>query len=407
MCAYNIKLALITLVVVAVFFVLKRLLLIPMHRISEEQIAARAKENSHFMESARAIKTIKLFGQEGTRQGVWQHRLVDLLNKDIALGRWHITALATNKLLFGIESLIIVYFSAIAVMNSVMTVGMVYAFMAYKTRFISSADNIISTFIDLKLLNVHFDRLSDIVYTERDRLVEVTPQAQNTESRPASVSVENLTYKYSESAPAVLNKLSFTIARGECVAITGKSGCGKTTLLHCLMGLLPPSSGEIKIDGKRLDTAPQSRSRFAAVMQDDQCLCGNIIENITCFETTPNMDRVIAVSKLACLHEDIVQMPMHYQTLIGDMGSCLSGGQQQRLLIARALYKQPSVLFMDEATANLDVETEKRVSANIARQKITRIVVAHRPQTIEMADRILHMHKGAIRQLTKTKTGEL
>ncbi|MFC3094833.1 peptidase domain-containing ABC transporter [Alteromonas sediminis] len=406
MCIYNFQLTLVTLTVVTLYFTIKRIIFVPMHRISAEQIAARANENTHFMESARAIKTIKLFNQEANRENSWQHKLVELLNKDIAIGRWHITAQAIQKLLFGAENLIIIYFAATSIMAGVMSVGMVYAFMAYKTRFIGAIDSIITTFIELRLLNVHFERLSDIVFTERDKLTDDSYHHDNTSSAPLGIDVEQITHSYSKHSPNTFTNLTFSIKPGECVAITGKSGCGKTTLLHCLMGLLTPTDGEIRVGGKQLSTSPHLRGRFAAVMQDDQCLSGNIIDNITCFDPAPDMNRVIQASKVASLHQDISNMPMQYQTLIGDMGSCLSGGQQQRLLIARALYKQPSIIFMDEATANLDVATERTVGNNIAKQKVTRVIVAHRPQTIAMADRVLHLHNGTLQHLTKTATGE-
>lgn len=403
---YNAYLATISVAIVGVYLAVKFLVYRPMHRINTEKLVASANENSHFMESLRAIKTVKLLGQEPQRENVWQHKLIQLLNTDIRLQKWQINLVSINKLLFGAEHLIIIYFAALAVIDNTLSVGMMYAFIAYKTRFTNAADNIITTVIELKLLSVHFDRLSDILFTERDRINTTTlPSAANTQ-QPMTIRCEALGYRYSTLSPHVFSNVDLHIESGECVAVTGPSGCGKTTLLHCLMGLLEPNEGRIFINDKSLGSMPDYRSRIAAVLQEDQCMSGSIADNIACFDPAPNNERIGWAAEQACLHQDIMQMPMQYQTLVGDMGSCLSGGQLQRLLIARALYRQPSILFMDEATAHLDTATELKVNQNLAALKITRIIIAHRPQTIAMAGRVLHLHNGTLTPLVTSAKGE-
>ncbi len=209
--------------------------------------------------------------------------------------------------------------------------------------------------------------------------------------KPVSIEVRNLRFRYSDNDPWVLDGVSFRIEAGETVAIVGGSGGGKTTLLKILASLLPASEGEILIDGEPLKNIGMSRwrSMIGVVMQDDHLFAGSVADNICFFAGQPDMRRIIECAKQAALHDELTAMPMGYSTLIGDMGTVLSGGQKQRLLLARALYRQPSVLLLDEATSHLDVANERNVNASIKATQVTRIIVAHRPETIRSADRVI------------------
>jgi ATP-binding cassette subfamily B protein RaxB len=191
----------------------------------------------------------------------------------------------------------------------------------------------------------------------------------------------------------VLDRVSFRIEPGETVAIVGASGCGKTTLLKILTSLLVPTEGELLVDGQSLASmgATRWRSMIGVVMQDDQLFAGSVADNICFFADQPDKSRIEDCARLAALHDEIAAMPMGYHTLIGDMGTVLSGGQKQRVLIARALYRQPGVLLLDEATSDLDVTNEKLVNAAIRATRVTRIIVAHRPETIRSADRVINL----------------
>jgi len=157
------------------------------------------------------------------------------------------------------------------------------------------------------------------------------------------------------------------------------------------MGLLEPSEGEILIDGRPIRQIPRFRSRIAGVMQDDQLLAGSVAENIACFDSSLDLVRIQQCAKMACIHEEIMKMPMQYNTLVGDMGTSLSGGQKQRIVLARALYREPQILFMDEATSHLDVTNESLVNDHIKRLAITRVLVAHRPETVKSAGRQINI----------------
>ncbi len=410
---YNWQLTLIVLGAVLIYALLRWVMYRPFKLLNEEVIVAGAKEDSHFMESIRAIQTVKLFQKEGERQQQWQNHLADVMNKDIRIARWEIGYSSINSILFGVENILVVFVAATAVMNEMMSVGMLFAFMAYKTRFSGSINGLIDQWIAFKMLNIHLDRLADIVHTKTENIDEhiipdsdgVTPVAIGTGSRvPNSsndnnsnnmssskingkIEVRNLSYRYAEHEPFVLDDVSFTIEAGETVAITGPSGCGKTTLIKCMMGLIQPTSGEIFIDGKPLNTVMHYRSQIASVMQDDQLMAGDISENIACFDPKPDLERVEICAQMSCINNDIEKMSMGYHTLVGDMGTSLSGGQKQRIILARSLYREPRILFMDEATSNLDIANEREVNENIRSLDITRIIVAHRPETIQSAKR--------------------
>lgn len=196
----------------------------------------------------------------------------------------------------------------------------------------------------------------------------------------------------------MLNDVSFRIEAGEWVAIAGPSGCGKTTLLKLLAGLLQPAKGAIVVDGEPLTSLGPDRYRtmLGVVMQDDQLFAGSISDNISFFSSQPSEERVRHCAAMAAVHDEISAMPMGYGSLIGDMGTTLSGGQKQRVLIARALYRDPSILLMDEATSHLDVEKERAVNAAVRETRTTRIVIAHRPETINASDRVITLKEGRV-----------
>src|SRR5690606_15880429 len=198
----------------------------------------------------------------------------------------------------------------------------------------------------------------------------------------------------------LLRDCSFTIEPGESVAIVGASGGGKTTLLKLMLGLLRPSEERICIGGYDLQKVGPRNLRVVvgAVMQDDQLFAGSIADNISFFDPQADQERIEQAARLAAIHDDIVAMPMGYHGLIGDMGSSLSGGQKQRIILARALYRQPKLLFLDEATSHQDVANERLVNEAVKGLLLTKVIVAHRPETIASADRVLVMDQGRIVQ---------
>lgn len=403
---YSVKLTLFVIIIVVLYASLRYFFYIPIKRLHEESIVANAKENSHFMESIRAIQTVKLFGKETDRENQWQNRLAHAMNRDIRIQKWNISFSTANKLLFGVENIVVIYLAAMAVTNSLLSVGMLYAFISYKSRFITSMDKLIEMLIEFRMLDLHFDRLSDIVHTAKDTMtaqpdIDVLQLANSKSVKPkGNICVKQLGFSYSELDPAIFTNLNFEISAGQTLAIVGPSGSGKSTLMKCMMGLLQPNDGQILIDGQPLSQYVNYRQYIAAVMQDDQLLSGSIAENISCFDNTLDFEQVVHCAKLACVHDEIMSTSMQYNTLVGDMGSSLSGGQKQRIILARALYSQPSILFLDEATSNLDSTNEAAINIHIKNLSITRVVIAHRPETFKSADIILKLEDGKLNDIT-------
>lgn len=365
----------------------------PLRRATEEQIVLQAKEQTLFLESVRGVQAIKLFRHEADRLGRWLNAVVDAMNRALATQKLNIGVQGANQLLTALENVLVVWLGARLVMDNQFTLGMLTAFISYKTTFAQRVHSLIDKFVELTMLRIQGDRLADIVLTapEPDALGLMAPQDMTLQLR-------DVWFRYSESDPWVLQGIDLTIAAGESVAIVGGSGCGKTTLLKLMLGLLTPTKGEISLGGIAIASLGAStyRTLIAAVLQDDHLLAGSLMDNISFFDPKAEMQRVTGYAHMAAVHEDIMAMPMNYNTLVGDMGSALSGGQKQRVLLARALYKSPKLLFLDEATSHLDAQREGLINQAIKQLPLTRIIVAHRPDTIAMAERIVEVREGQV-----------
>lgn len=380
-------LACLVLIALAFYTIIRLLWYRPLRNITEESIVTGAKESTNFMETIRATQSIKIFGKESQRQILWQNRYADKINTGIRLGKMKIIFSSMNSLLFGLENIAVIYFAAKLVLAGQMTVGMLYAFMSYKGQFIGKAVALIENFIELKMLGLHLERLGDIAL-EKQEIQE--SGLQDPPALKGAIRLENLSFRYDAEEPFIVKGVNLTINPGESVALVGPSGCGKTTLMKIMMGLFTPAEGKVYIDDIPLDKLgiQNFREQVAAVMQNDQLLSGSISENISFFDPQMDHARVEQCALFAVIAHDVARMPMTYNTLIGDMGTTLSGGQKQRVLLARALYKEPKILFLDEATSHLDVALEQAVNAAVKQLKITRVIIAHRPETIRSADRI-------------------
>jgi ATP-binding cassette subfamily B protein RaxB len=369
--------------------VLRWCLYTPLRQASMEAIVWSARRDSHFLETLRGIKTIKLFnGQEGRRTR-WLNLLVQSVNQQLTTQNLRLLFKLSNMLIVGGLMILIIWFGAQGVLENRMTIGMLLAFISYKDQFLDRVSNLVDKAVDLTMLGLHSERLADIALTapEPRQAAVAAPDPHS----PVSVELRNVRFRYGQTEPWVLEDVSFRIEAGETVALVGPSGCGKTTVLKILASLLPPTQGEILIDGEPLACLGFAnwRSRIGVVMQDDQLFAGSVADNICFFDDHPDIDHIKHCARLAAVHETIIGMPMGYNTLIGDMGTVLSGGQKQRVLIARALYRRPSLLLLDEATSHLDPDNERVVSAAIRATHITRIIVAHRSETIGSTDRVI------------------
>lgn len=369
----------------------------PLRQASAEAIIWSAKRDSHFLESLRGIKTIKLFNAQDSRRSHWLYLLVETVNRQLTTQKLKLFIKTANSLLLGGLTILVVWLGAKRVLDNSFSVGMLLAFIAYKDQFIGRISGLIDRLVDLQMLKLHAERLADIALTAPEPRDQVTKGGRYS-TEPVAIEVRDLRFRYGENDPLVLDGVSFRIEPGESVAFAGASGCGKTTLLKILAGLLVPTEGEVFIDDQPLARigVENYRAMIGVVMQDDQLFAGSLADNICFFSERPDQERIEYSSMLAAIHDDIKTMPMGYHTLIGDMGTVLSGGQKQRVLIARALYHRPSILLLDEATSHLDVRRERAVSQAIKATSMTRIIVAHRPETIRSADRVIAFDKGQV-----------
>ena len=385
---YSPTLALIVITSVTIYGIFRFSVYLPFRRLTEESIVAGAKENSNFMETVRAAQSIKLFGNEAQRQSIWQNLYADMLNVGIRIGRLEVGYAVVNGILFGVENVLVVYWAAQLVISNQLSVGMIFAFMAYKRQFTGKASSLIGQAIKLKMIGLHLARLGDIVMTE----IEQDPYS-DLSSRPLNgdLKLENVSFRYSETDPYIFSHANLDVKAGESICFVGPSGCGKSTLMKVMLGLMDATEGKVLVDGVDLHVFGVSgyRHQIASVMQNDQLLSGSISDNISFFDPNFDQELIEECAQAAVIHDEVMRMPMGYNSLIGDMGTTLSGGQKQRILLARALYKKPKILFLDESTAHLDIYLEQEINRNVAQMNLTRIVIAHRPETIDFADRVI------------------
>ncbi len=392
----------------------------PFRDAAAERLVLAAKESTHFLETLRAVQPLKLFGRETERAVRWQNLLVDVENRDVRTAKMDIAFGTLNTAISTLLSIATFYIGARMVMAGMnpaalggagaavgaMSIGMLFAFTSYQGQFMGRVMALIDYGVALKMLSLHSERLGDIVLTEpeRDGAGSDHPMPANELAHlQPSIELKNVSFRYGEGERWVLKGLNLKIEAGESVAIVGASGCGKSTLLKVLLGLAQPQEGEVLYGGVPMRSLGMAnvRRKIGTVTQDDVLLTDSLLDNITFFDLAPNETRAHACAQLAQVHEEIGTMPMGYQTLVGDLGSGLSGGQKQRVLLARALYKLPKVLALDEATSHLDMANERAVTAALARLQLTRIVIAHRPETIAGAKRVVQLHGGQAHEVVR------
>lgn len=397
---YSPLLAAIAIVAFALYGIVRALSFSFEREAQEASIIMGGKEQSTLIETLRGMTTLRLFGRETLRHALWQTKLTDAVNSDVRLARIGIWQGTANGLIFGLENILAIYLAiSFVIEGSGFSVGMVFAYMAYKGQFIGKSAALVDTAIAFKMLGLHLERLSDIALSDEDRSYGDSLDRE-TELK-GRIELRNVFYRYAPSDPFVLEGVNLTVEQGEFVAITGPSGGGKSTLVKLLLGLVEPESGEVLVDGLPLNRFGYKsfHSQIAAVLQEDSLLAGTLADNIALFDESVDMERVIGAAIAASIHSDIEQMSMQYETLVGDMGSTLSGGQKQRVLLARALYRQPKILVMDEGTAHLDTKHERAVNEGISAMGITPNIIAHRKETIEAAERILVMASGQLHEV--------
>jgi ATP-binding cassette subfamily B protein RaxB len=369
-------------------------------RLAEENLNLGARADSVFLETVRGARAIKIARREAERHSLWQNAVAEQQNAAFRQGSFNLWGGSSMSVWTGLHGLIMLYFGALQVIDGAMTLGMFFAFQAYAGQFSARVGSLIGAVFTFRMLGLHLERLADIVHTDAERgsdgpVMLVKPLR-------GAVEAQSLSFRYGQYDPWILQGASFRIEAGESVAVVGPSGGGKSTLLKLMIGIYEAGEGDVLIDGHPLRALGllAVRERIGVVMQDDQLLSGTIADNVCFFDAMMDMEKVEHACRLAHVHDEIMRMPMGYHSLVGEMGSILSGGQKQRLLLARALYKDPAILFMDEGTANLDPVLERKVIASLSGLNITRVMVAHREAAARGSDRVLLVDKGKVVEIT-------
>lgn len=390
---YSVKLSLIVILAVIINIILSILSYYPIRNANEKNIICNAKQNSYFMETIRGISTVKLFSKEQTRHNHWANLLAESINSGINSQRITIIFQFVKNIISSLSNILIIYLSAVSVLSGNFTVGIFTAFLAYKNRFETKSNALIEQYFQIKMLDIHTERLSDIVLEKEESIYSnnnnyVLPELYKNN---ISIEIKNLSFKYSENEDYIFKDINLSINCNEVTVFIGKSGCGKSTLMNILCGNLHAEKGEIVING--ISNQYLLRHLSSTVLQEDVLFAGTIAENIAFFDENPNRQQIEICAHIAEIHNDIIKMPMGYETLIGDMGNILSGGQKQRIILARALYKKPRILLLDEFGSHLDFATEQQIHRNLKQLNIARVMIAHREETIKLADKVIDLSK--------------
>lgn len=403
MFAYSPTLALIALAALAVYTAVRLTYFSALKANNLSVLQAQAQEQANFIETVRGITPIRLFGNESNRARTWQNKKVQVVNATVKIARLKNAFASLNSAVVALENIAFIYIAVRLAINGKMTVGMITAFGAYKHQFLDASLNVIGQALDYRMLDVQLGRIGDIALTPVEEVGgsgDIFDETQM-DGGIEKIELRDVSFSYAKGDPAILKCVNLVVTRGETIAIVGTSGSGKSTLLRVLMGLVTQTAGDLLVNDCtiRKNSLADYRKMVSCVMQEDVLFSGTIADNISFFEAQIDRARVEEVAKIAEVHEDICKMPMAYESLVGDMGSTLSGGQKQRLLIARALYRRPALLVMDEATAHLDRRTEGNVNRKIKELGIACIIVAHRPSTIAVADRKFELREGKLDEI--------
>jgi ATP-binding cassette subfamily B protein RaxB len=405
---YSKMLSVIVLVCAAAYLGIRHIALGRQRAAASSQASNDAQLRTHLMETLHGIRSLKLFKQEAQRVSRWLNLLVDATNSRSKVEVLKVWVLAGSTILLRTEMVAVIGLGAWLSIRGKLSLGAFFAFLVYKDQFNLKVLALINSSYDLQTLSVHLNLIGDVVREEPESelsgVVEL-PDVEN--SLPATISFVSLYFRYSDYDPWIIENLTLTIQSGECVAIVGRSGAGKSTLLKLMCGLLIPTSGVVLIDGQPVaGRGRRNMQNIAMVLQDDCVFSGTIAENIHFFSENPDMVRIEESVKMSALEREIAAMPMGYETHIGTAGRGISGGQKQRLLIARALYRRPSLLIFDESTSHLDLTTEKMIASSLSELRVTRVMVAHRPETVAIADRVLAFEGTRLAQV-QTKFREI
>lgn len=387
MCFYSPPLTLLSTAGLVLSMLLMGGVLPAIRRHSQDMLVHRADADSSLLETLRAYDVTRALGLAPLRLAQWQNHFVAAMNSHVRQARLSIWQGFGSAVVNGGEQVLFLGVGISQLIEKQVTLGVLFAFMSLRGRLAAATIGLLKISQELFMLKVHLDRLSDVVL--EDPLPPARPGAI---CRPVTGSLQarEVSFHY-DGGPWIFRDFSCVVQAGEAVVITGESGCGKTTLLKLLSAQAFPVEGRILVDGRELALwhPDHLRRQFSAVLQEDILFRGSIADNISGFDPEPDLARMRDAAIAAQIWDDIRRLPMAWNTPVGELGSSLSGGQRQRIVLARALYRRPRVLFLDEATSHLDPATEARVLDHLDHLGITTVSVAHRPEVLRRAQRVI------------------
>jgi ATP-binding cassette subfamily B protein RaxB len=390
---YSSTLTLVVVIAAATYGLLRWAMYGPQRRATDERIVHEAKAATHFIETLRGMMAIKLNLREPERRAAYLNHVVDQTNADVRVQNLALLQRAANVLVFGFENVLVIWLGAYAVLENQLSVGMLFAFLMFKLLFITRVNNLVDKAIEFRMLDLHADRVADIALAQPEGATDLPAVARaDAPAAPFVLEGRDLGFAYGIEG-FVFRGVDFAAKPGETVAIVGPSGAGKTTLVKVLAGLLDRTEGTLTAasrDVRDWDRAAY-RSRIGVVMQDDHLFVGTIEDNISFFDPQHDPERVRACARLAMIDEEIDAMPMQFNTIVGSLGMALSGGQRSRVLLARALYRRPQILFLDETFDQLDLARERAITDGLKTTGIGLVIVSHRPETVGAVDRIVRL----------------
>lgn len=379
---------------------LLRLGLLALIRRKQRQFLGQTLENQARSQTCQVemlsgMEALKGMGLEGNAAENWSNIFVDGLNISIKRGKLEAIFNALLSALGTVSTLILMFYGAFLVLNGMLTLGTMMAFSALAAGFLGPLNSLVTSILQLQFLEIYLERLNDVMDTPAEQEPGATVLS---EPLRGGITLNRVSFRYGAQNQLVLEDVSLAVNPGQRVALVGRTGSGKSTLARLLAGLYDPGTGRVLFDDKDLKTLDRRclRTRLGIVTQDTQLFGGSIRRNIALADPQMGIERVIRAAKLACVHDEIMAMPMGYETLLTDRGLSLSGGQRQRLALARALARNPEILILDEATSHLDAATEENINHNLDSLHCTRIVIAHRLSTIRNADLIVVLDQGRI-----------
>ncbi|HZH16795.1 MAG TPA: peptidase domain-containing ABC transporter [Archangium sp.] len=361
--------------------------------LMSENLEVEAKNQSYQIEMLTGIQTLKAFGVEHQAVQRFSESFVNVLNVSLKRGRLTAWVDALTGTLRLVAPLVLLTCGALLVLKGNMSLGTMMGLNALAGALLVPLANLVTTGSQLQLLRSYIERIDDVLDTPPER--DASKPGRQVKLQ-GGIELDRVSFRYASTSPLVVQEVSVRIEPGQSVAIVGRSGAGKTTLANLLLGLYLPSSGRVLFDGEDLTELDlhSVRGQMGVVPQEPTFFSSTLRGNIAITDPTAPLEPIIEAARLAQLHDDVMNMPMGYDTPLVDRGASLSGGQRQRLALARALMQKPAVLLLDEATSSLDAITEARVQQSLASLQSTRVIIAHRLSTVVDADLILVMDEG-------------